>query len=216
MSSRPDSDTRIGEWMQTFSGKKFWPLDPRPEDFDIESIAHALSHECRFAGHTSEFYSVAEHSVRVSRLVERAGVRADLLSSAIAHESLAALLHDAAEAYLRDMPRPLKVHLPDYRRIYDRVEGVLAKVFGVRAEAFHSSVVKDADDQLLATEARDLMRNFAVNNPCAGDEARKKAWQLVEPLSERLTPWVPREAKQLFLARFAMLSRLSSAAKVSA
>lgn len=63
------ADDRRGDWIQTFTGRRFWPLDPRPEDVCIEDIAHALSLKCRFGGHCTRFYSVAEHSVHVSNYV---------------------------------------------------------------------------------------------------------------------------------------------------
>src|ERR1017187_10636100 len=75
----------------TFSGIHFWPLLPNPADIRIEDIAHALSNQCRFAGHAREFYSVAEHSVRVSQLCPP-------------EDALWGLLHDASEAYLTDVP----------------------------------------------------------------------------------------------------------------
>lgn len=59
-------EARIGDWMQTASGRMFWPVDPRPEDVEINDIAHALSLTCRYCGHVREFYSVAQHSVLVS------------------------------------------------------------------------------------------------------------------------------------------------------
>jgi 5'-deoxynucleotidase YfbR-like HD superfamily hydrolase len=86
---------RRGPHFLTYTGRTFWPMDPRPDEVSILDIAQALSHQCRFSGHTREFYSVAEHSVRVSQIVP-------------APHQLWALLHDAAEAYLLDWPRPLK------------------------------------------------------------------------------------------------------------
>ena len=86
---------RKGDWIQTFTGRAFYVLDPRPEDVDIEDIAHALSMQCRFAGHCREFYSVAQHSVTASWLVPP-------------EDALWGLLHDAAEAYVVDLPRPIK------------------------------------------------------------------------------------------------------------
>src|SRR5271156_4912831 len=80
-------------WIQTFTGKKFYPFNPKPQDIDIRDIAHALSNICRFTGHTKRFYSVAEHSRNVAKLVP-------------AHMKLQALLHDASEAYLCDIARP--------------------------------------------------------------------------------------------------------------
>src|ERR1035441_1601867 len=78
----------------TFSGVRFWPLIPNPADIRIEDIAHALSNQCRFGGHTREFYSVAEHSVRVSQLCTP-------------ENALWGLLHDASEAYLSDVTAPI-------------------------------------------------------------------------------------------------------------
>jgi hypothetical protein len=97
-SNRAEGETRLGNWMQTQFGNQFWPLDPRPEDFDIKEIASALGKACRYAGHCFGFYSVAEHSVLVSQIVPP-------------EFALTALMHDATEAYLVDIPRPLKPYL---------------------------------------------------------------------------------------------------------
>src|SRR3954454_351254 len=93
-----------GDWMQTYSGRRFYPMNPRPSEIDPVDIAHALSLLCRYGGHVDRFYSVAEHCV--------------LMSQAVAPENaLAALLHDATEAYVCDVPRPLKRQLPGYAAI---------------------------------------------------------------------------------------------------
>lgn len=93
---------RSGDWIQTATGGQFWPMDPQPDEIDINDIAHALAMLCRFGGHCLRFYSVAEHSV--------------LLSHAVPPEhALWALLHDATEGYLVDMPRPIKAFLPGYK-----------------------------------------------------------------------------------------------------
>src|SRR5690242_11754504 len=86
---------RRGDWMQTYTGRRFWPLDPRVDDIDIGDIAHHLSLVCRFAGACREFYSVAQHCVGVSYVCDP-------------KDALWGLLHDAAEAYVGDMVRPLK------------------------------------------------------------------------------------------------------------
>jgi hypothetical protein len=130
-----------GDWMQTGSGRRFYPLDPRPDDIDIEDIAHALSNLCRFAGHCRLFYSVAQHCVIVSNLLPP-------------RLKLAGLLHDATEAYLVDVPRPLKVALPGYKEIEHRLEAVIAEKFGVD---FSDPRIKRADNIALMTEARDLL-----------------------------------------------------------
>ena len=104
----------------TFSGLRFWPLDPNPEKILIADIAHALAHQCRFGGHASKFYSVAEHSVHVSQLC-------------LPEDALWGLLHDASEAYLVDLPRPLKL-LPEfapYREAERRLQRAVALRFGL-------------------------------------------------------------------------------------
>src|SRR5690606_5290032 len=88
--SAPAYEPRLGDWMQTFTGRAVYPLDLRPDDIDIQDIAHALSMQCRYAGHTRQFYSVAEHSVHVARWCRQYGPAA----------ALEGLLHDATEAYL--------------------------------------------------------------------------------------------------------------------
>ena len=109
---------RIGNWMQTFTGQMFWPIDPRPEEICIEDIAHALSLLCRFGGHCKEFYSVAEHSIIVSNHVGRDP-----------QTQLWGLLHDASEAYLQDIVQPLKCSLPRYKEIETRLMEVVTDRF---------------------------------------------------------------------------------------
>lgn len=134
-----------GPWIQTFTGLQFFPLSilgPREDEIAIEDIAHALALQCRFSGHCKRHYSVAEHSIHVMKLVPE-------------EDRLWALLHDAPEAYLIDVPRPLKAELPQYVEAEKRVMKGLAKHFGLIGEMPDS--VKWADTAMLATEARDLM-----------------------------------------------------------
>ena len=88
-------------WIQTYTGRKFHPLRPRVAEVDVRDIAHALSLKCRFGGHCRVFYSVAEHSVRVSRVLEAKGRELAVWG----------LMHDAGEAYLPDVGRPVKSFL---------------------------------------------------------------------------------------------------------
>ena len=110
---------RKGDWMQTFTGKKFWPLDPRSDDVDIKDIAHSLALTCRFNGQCNLFYSVAQHSVFVSRLVTPS-------------QALAALLHDSTEAYLGDIIRPIKLYLPEFKDIENNLEKAIFQHFSIR------------------------------------------------------------------------------------
>lgn len=171
---------RTGDWIQTYTGNRFWPLDPRAEEIDIVDVAHALSNQCRFSGHVNEFYSVAEHSVRVSLEVPP-------------KDALWGLLHDAAEAYLVDLPRPLKRSAGFAAAYSDAEEAVMLAVclrFDLDPEMPAS--VKVADNRLLSTERRDLLKPLEWN-------AEEVAY---EPLPFVIQPWEPRVARDRFMARY--------------
>jgi hypothetical protein len=140
---------RKGSWIQTYTGKQFWPLDPRAEDIELEDIAHALSNQCRFSGHTEKFYSVAEHSVNTCAV---AGEYLKCLTD----ERKWALLHDASEAYLVDVPRPVKWFLPQYREAEEVLQRAVAERFGLEWPIPED--VHHADNVMLATEARALLK----------------------------------------------------------
>lgn len=128
-------------WITTFSGRHFDYANPQIDSICITDIIHALSNECRYAGHCPQFYSVAQHSVLTSMIVPPAF-------------ALEALLHDAAEAYCKDIPSPLKALLPSYRSVEARIDAVIRRRFGLPVVA--SPEVKRADLIMLATERRDL------------------------------------------------------------
>ena len=138
-------------YIQTLSGKHFNYLDIQQDDIVIEDIATALSHICRFAGHLPEFYSVGQHSVLTSHLVPQ-------------EFALEALLHDAAEAYLQDIPSPLKRLLPDYQVIEARVDAAIRQKFGLPTE--QHPTVKYADLVMLASERRDFEIDVGSVWPC--------------------------------------------------
>ena len=163
-------------WIQTYTGKKFDFLNPTAEAVCIEDIAHALSNICRYTGHTKKFYSVAQHSVLMAD-----NVLPD-------EDKLVALLHDATEAYLTDISKPLKNLLPQYCELEDKVYKVIAEKFGLSDKLPDS--VKEADLRLLATEKRDLL---------IGEPGEWTIIKTVNPYPERIEPWSPKEAETLFL-----------------
>lgn len=169
-------EARIGGRCQTFTGRYFWPLDPRADEVCIEDIAHHLANLCRFGGATRAFYSVAEHCVRVSRACDPA-------------DALWGLLHDASEAYLVDVPHPIKAHLAGYGALEAGVMRAVCARFGLPPDEPES--VAQADAVLLHTEARDLM-------PRPLTQCRRVA----APLPGRIAPWTPARAERAFLARF--------------
>jgi len=165
----------------THSGCYFDFVTPTKESIHIGDIAHALANTCRFGGHSKRYYSVAQHCVIASHIVEE-------------EFALWGLLHDAAEAYVGDVPKPLKNLLPDYREIEHRIEKAVLSRFGLKGPV--PRCIKQADIVLLATEQRDLM-------PAHSDE-----WVLIagiEPLPEHIQPWGPDRAEREFLDRFMMI-----------
>jgi hypothetical protein len=164
--------------MQTATGRKFWPLDPRPEEVFIEDIAHSLSLQCRYAGHCVRFYSVAEHCVLMARKLRWEGVDV----------ALYALLHDAAEAYTVDVPRPLKRSLVGYKEAEAKVMAAIAARYGLAAEM--PAVVHDADNQIIADELANLVP-MPWHDRYAG-----------QGLGVELRYWSPEKAEEEFMATF--------------
>lgn len=176
MSTRPD--------ILTFTGHYFNFLQPDPETICIEDIAAGLSKVCRFAGQSREFYSVAQHSVHVSFLVAELGHP---------EHALAGLLHDAAEAYIGDVTRPLKQLLPDYRAIEKRIETAVLARFGLPPQL--PPIVKKADFIMLATEQHNFMAPH--DDPWFCIEG-------IQPLGS-LRAWDHKHARAAFSGRFHQL-----------
>ncbi len=175
-----------GANIRLIDGSYFYFEQPELSTFTVAGIAHSLSMLCRFTGHVKRFYSVAQHSVGVSLLVPQ-------------EMALAALLHDACEAFINDIASPLK-HSDDmegYRRVEARAEAAVFPKLGVADYLLpmHRDI-KRADLIMLATEQRDLM-------PPSDDE-----WGCldgIEPLPGRIVALYPRKAAALFMRRYAEL-----------
>ena len=162
------------DWIETRSGRIFWLPDVRLESIDITDIAHALSMTCRYSGHCNRFYSVARHSVEVAKTVP------DYLK-------LAALLHDASEAYLTDIPSPFKDMLHGYREFEDMIQRVVYTRFEIDVDC-NDPTIKEADTLALRREAPRL--GFTWANPIPNDEGYV------------LPPSNPEDDKAAFMAAF--------------
>jgi hypothetical protein len=142
-------ENRKGDWIETVSHQQFWPLDPRPEDIHLDDIIHSLSMQVRFTGHTFEPYTIAQHSVLVAdRAKEISGITNPTKTEMV---YLWALLHDATEAYLVDVPRPIKGFLTNYKKIEDRLMENICIRFNLPIKM--PPEIKQADHDLLVTEA---------------------------------------------------------------
>ena len=176
--------TRIGDFIQCFSGNAFWPLDPRADEIDIVDIAHSLSMQCRYGGHALAFYSVAEHSVLLSRWLAEQGHSVET--------QLWGLLHDAAEAYLVDVPRPIKPALDGYREIEERVMVEVCRKFAL--PFVMPDAVKDADIRICVDEKAQNMAPGLI-------------WGLdgLQGLGVTLCCYEPYRAERWFMARYRRL-----------
>lgn len=184
----PDDRGR-GSFVPTWTGLRFYPRDPRPEEVDLRDIARGLSRQCRYAGHVAGFVSVAEHCVLVSQLVP----------------SLAALMHDAAEAYLTDLPRAVKRELPEYLSLEARTQRAIAARFGFEAEI--TPEIQAADDAVAYLESESQTgRPFDSTNGVTD--------RLQEGVAARaglqLRGLAPDAAEALFYARFTELTGRAS------
>lgn len=176
-------------WINTYTGRKFEPLNPRPEDVSVDDIAHALSHACRYTGHATRFYSVAEHSVLVSKGVAALG--------GSLNEQRWGLLHDATEAYLSDIAAPVKMQpsFAFYREVETKLMDVIAQHFGL--EGPEPDNVRFMDRQMIAFESVDT-RIVAQRHPDWPPMPQDPRLQGVI----RLECMLPASAKNAFMTRF--------------
>ncbi|NJR80428.1 YfbR-like 5'-deoxynucleotidase [Sphingomonas corticis] len=169
--SDPRIKTATGPTILLASGNYFDLLDPAASRFTVGDIAQGLAFTCRFAGQCREFYSVAEHSIHTSQIVPE-------------RFALAALMHDAAEAFIGDVTRPLKSLLPDYKAIEKEIERVIFERFGL-GDLPYSDEVKTADLRMLAAEQAALMPHHDDSWACiAGIEPAE-----IKGLGLPASPW---------------------------
>ena len=175
---------RKGKFIQVYSGKRFWPLDPKIDEVDIDDISHSLSKQCRFSGHTEFHYSVAQHCIHVSLFCNPA-------------HALEGLMHDASEAYLVDFPRPVKSEFPKYFELENNIMKVISEKY-----KFIYPLPEDvtlADNQMLWVEKSKVMKptlDWYQDTPVELTDEQK----VIEII--RMSP---PEAEDYFKSRFSFL-----------
>lgn len=193
---------RKGDWFVTYTGKEFYPLDPRVEDIDIKDIAHSLAMQTRWMGHCKNFYSIASHSLACAKVAEMDDMDSDVVSWA--------LMHDAAEAYTGDIIRPIKSSLyvrgdQDAQGVYfmhkfKEFEETLLKLIAERFDLPWPipPYVFLIDNRMLVTEAR-ANTNYMSNTHWI----HQKPWQSIRPFeNDEMLLWqTPEMAEKAFLAR---------------
>lgn len=177
---------KTSDWMQTHSGRRVYPLELEPDMICLADIAASLAKQCRFSGHCRQFYSVAEHSIRMTQVFPQ---NAPLQRWA--------LMHDAAEAYLSDVTRPIKrrVHVVvrDAVRTFSDVEHEILDMIATRyglQQPMPKAEIEYGDMVMLATERRDLLHSTEDSWCCDGHE----------PLPQKIEPRGPEVAEADFLA----------------
>lgn len=191
----PSWEPRRGDWIQSYTGKRIYPFDPRQEDICVEDIAHSLSLECRFTGHVSRHYSVGEHTLLMLANLDKELQFSDLSMDLKRRLRRSVLFHDAPEYALRDLPRPLKrmKEFRFYRRLERRWSDVIGRKFS--AHLMHHPVIKGHDERALMTERRDLVPG-AIMTGWTG--------KIAKPYPERISPVAPhpKEVEERFLLAF--------------
>lgn len=193
-------------WTETFTGKRFFFENPTPGMVDVADIAHSLALLCRYGGHCRVFYSVAEHSWLLAdwyldSVAPGYAVGRSVPTAEQAETAFALLMHDASEAYLIDVPRPVKARLPDYKRLEAPIEAAIAGRF--RMEYPHPRVVREADGRIIVDERAQVMSRSGNDWAIGG----------LEPLGVSLRAWSPGVAEFQFKDMFRYLQRLRGRAE---
>lgn len=182
-----DTKYRAVSFIETYSGRAFYPLRPRVEDVSVIDIAHHLANQCRYSGATRLFYSTAQHCCLLADFVMQR-------RNGTALDGLEILMHDGAETYLVDVPRPIKQFLPDYRKWDHTLTMTIREWMGLKdrplpkwQDEFDSRIIVDERLQVMSDSGLDWQHDLV-------------------PLDINIDPWDPQRAEQEFLKRYAVLS----------
>ena len=175
-------------FIKTFTGRKFDYENISASNVDILDIGHALSHLCRFGGHTKVFYSVAQHCVLCATVAMNT-YKDDVLAKY-------ALMHDASEAYCVDIPRPLKRRLSNYNEIEAEIQSKILDKFNLLEYNIYSEKVREIDNRMLITEA-----NYILNGG-----SKDFTDPICDPYEDMMiVPWTSEAAKKRFLITYSRL-----------
>jgi hypothetical protein len=184
-----DTDTQYKavNFIETYTGRAFWPLEPKVEDVSIIDIAHNLANQCRYSGATQFFYSTAQHCCLLADYVEQHG------GSPI--DCLQILMHDAPETYLVDVPRPVKQFMPEYRK-WDKAINDVIRAWLCIGHLPIPTWQDELDSRIIVDERAQVMSDSGL------------VWgHDLEPLYLRIDPWLPAVAEQEFLMRYATYAK---------
>jgi len=176
---------RRGDWMITVSGRRFYPLDPRPDDLDWNDVGHHLSRLCRYGGAVEDWYTVAEHSALMCD---------HFLAIGDPDAARYAIVHDGPEAYIGDLIRPIKPDIPAFRDIEAPIEIMMLDMLGLPPEL--PTVIKIADALIIGDERQQLFR---------ADILARARWVVDGTLGVTCRRWDRDQARQEWLIRFRAL-----------
>jgi hypothetical protein len=183
-----DTRYKAATFIETYTGRAFWPLNPSIDALSVIDIAHALSNQCRYTGHVRWFYPVAQHCCLLAKWVADHG--GDALTC------LQVLMHDAPEAYLVDIARPVKQYMPEYRVWDHKINDVIREWMGWKNLPI-PDIVDDLDSRIIVDERAQLM-----------DPAQRNDWgHKLAPVGIRIEPWSPVQAEKNFLMQYAAYSK---------
>lgn len=150
----------MGDYITTYTGLHFTPIEPKKEDICIKDIAHALSLMCRGNGHTKSFFSVGQHSINCSKEAKTRGYSKKV--------QLLCLLHDASEAYMSDITRPFKQHLKNYLKLEKQLQDLIYEKYILEPLTEKEvNQVKAIDDDMLYYELKELIGESTLSLPPA-------------------------------------------------
>ncbi len=191
---------RLGAWSQAYSGMRFWVLEPRADEITYDDICIGLARAFRYRGQTRDAYSVAEHSVIVSLYVEKFARERGWKEDDVLTMAREALLHDAPEAYIGDIARPLKRQkvMKGYGKVEALWEKAIAEHFNLKTTPYSHELIKEVDNRIILDEIEALMIDPDM-------WARSGRYTDLQPLGAEIAalPW--EQAAAAFSQRFAEL-----------